>query len=325
MPVRMQIRAAGRAARRIERLNEFVVWRFCDGKAGHDRQSAGLLRALEAAANIETHVLDANRCKVTPAGFIRRDLDFGTDLPAPDLLIGAGRRCQLPLLAARRARGGHSVYLMRPQWPWGWFDLCLIPSHDRPRLYENVVVTEGVLNDITPALPDAGNGLILIGGPSAHFRWDSGRLLEQIERIIAAAPAKPWVIGDSRRTPPETSARLQGLTSPQVQFTPAHESGADWVQRQLGSADTAWISADSVSMIYEALSAGVAVGVLDVPPKRADRINTLAADLFRTGRLTTYTGWTDGAVLRRGKPLDEAARCAAIIIARFGAGREPRQ
>ena len=98
-------------------------------------------------------------------------------LPSPDLLLGAGHRTHLSLLAARRSRGGKAVVLMQPTLPLYLFDLCLIPEHDGIAPRKNVVLTRGALNRIRPSdRQESGQGLLLVGGPSAHFGWDAKAL-----------------------------------------------------------------------------------------------------------------------------------------------------
>src|SRR5690606_33073582 len=101
-----------------------VVWRICDGKSGHDRQTAGLVAALRAEMPVAEHVIEAAAVARAPWLALRRRFPVGAGLPDPALIVGAGRRTQWPLIAARRARGGKSVYLMRPSLPARCFDLC---------------------------------------------------------------------------------------------------------------------------------------------------------------------------------------------------------
>ena len=124
------------------------------------------------------------------------------------------------MLQARLVRGGAAIYLMKPQFPIRCFDLCLIPRHDQPTESRRVMVTEGVLNDIVGADREADQGLILIGGPSDHFTWDTAALMRQLQVIINASPTKQWVIGDSRRTPTETVTALQTLPCDRVSLIP---------------------------------------------------------------------------------------------------------
>ena len=181
----------------------FVVWRFSDGKAGHDDQSRGLLEALARLRAVETLTLEPlpplTGLRVWLSGY---RLPAWRDMPTPDIVLGAGHRTHLSLLAARRVYGGKAVVLMRPSLPLSLFDLCLIPEHDAPPTRRNVLVTRGALNRIQPSTAlEPSRGLLLIGGPSAHFAWDNENLHRQIAAIVAADPAMQWTLTTSRRTP----------------------------------------------------------------------------------------------------------------------------
>lgn len=296
---------------------KIVVWRLYDGKPGHDRQSAGLVRALATATALEECVFDIRNCHVSVGDYFFKRLPFAVGAPDPDLIIGAGRRCQWPLVAARRARPARTVYLMKPLLPKRCFDLCLIPRHDGPTASPRVIITDGVLNDVHFRTSNANDGLVLIGGPSEHYGWDALSLKTQIKDIIDAAPEKKWVIADSRRTPPDTIAALECLLRDNVTLMPSYRSAPDRLRVQFEQSDLVWVTRDSVSMIYEALTAGAAVGVLEIPAKRKDRITSMVDDLAARGMITPYAEWRAGTEPQAGPPLAEAARCAAIILTRM--------
>ena len=292
-----------------------IIWRLVDGKPGHDRQSAGLVAALGERIAIDATTFDMRLTRVGLWHYARASLPFGANAPAPDLIIGAGRACQWPLIAARHARGGKAIYLMKPAWPLRCFDYCVIPEHDEPPERANVCVSEGVLNDMVRAEPDADSGLILIGGPSAHFAWDERSVLRQIHTIIDAFPDKQWLVTDSRRTPIATRNALAIPANRNVEFISADDMGNGGLQQYMRGADMIWVSADSVSMIYEALTTGARVGLIDVPVARASRISRIGEQLAVRERVTRFGDWQAGAMLVSRPPLDEARRCAGLILA----------
>lgn len=291
-----------------------VIWRLYDGKAGHDRQSQGLVKALAAITTVSVHNVAITEQRVSLLDYLARRLPFGGRFARPDLIIGAGRRCQWPMLAARRARGGSTIYLMKPQIGARFFDLCVIPRHDKAIDSPTVIVSDGVLNDVAVSTSHGPDGLILVGGPSDHYSWDEAALLRQIEAILAVTPNKQWVFADSRRTPQTTRDRLKGLSDGRAMFTHFGDAPADWLIERFARTDTVWVSSDSVSMMYEALSAGVAVGLLEVPAKRTDRITQMVDDLTNRELVTPYTRWRAGQQLVAHAPLAEAARCAKVIL-----------
>ena len=300
-----------------------VVWRFLDGKAGHDRQTSGLLRALAERLPLDVHALPVSTSRIGVWQAWRRRLPAAlAALPAPRLLLGAGHACEWPLLAARRARGGRAVYLMKPSFPTRCFDLCFVPRHDGVAAGPHVEPTEGVLNDIVPGPRErAGPALVLVGGPSKHHAWDEAGLLRQVASLVSGKRAHELVITDSRRTPATTALALAGFTREGVRFVSHREVGGDWLRERLAQAPAAWVTADSVSMLFEALSAGCAVGVLEVPAKRSDRISGIAPGLLREGRVSSLADWlASGELPSPRAPLTEAARCAAVVHARLLGG-----
>lgn len=222
------------------------------------------------------------------------------------------------MLVARHVRGGKLVVLMQPSLPIRWFDLCLIPEHDEPPNNNRIIVTKGALNTVVPTADhQAGAGLILVGGPSRHYYWDHDALMEQITTIVSDGELK-WYITDSPRTPELTRNRLSMLAAENTTHRPYVDCDADWLPDQLRHAGTVWVTRDSVSMIYEALTAGAAVGVIDVPRKKSSRMTRAIDSLISSEQVTSYAGWQNGACPAPPvTPLNEAARCAQLILERF--------
>ena len=294
-----------------------IIWRITDGKAGHDSQSRGLIQALNALVPCTSYDIAAPPLFKTILNFFSRRFP-AADLPDPDIIIGAGHATHLPMLAARRARGGKIALMMRPSLPVRWFDLCFIPKHDDPETAPNVVLTDGAINPIVPSTeqrPD--QGLILIGGASRHYGWDNDGLIGQIQAIIKTDPRK-WTLTDSPRTPEVTRRSLLQLDHEAVEYVPYNKCNASWLPSRLHYAGTVWVTRDSMSMIYESLTAGAAVGLLDVPEKPPGRIVRAVAALAETQQAISYRQWRDGQPLSPLKsPLHEADRCARILLERF--------
>lgn len=288
----------------------FVIWRFSDGKAGHDRQSSGLVNALAERVPVEVHVIPVKRDYSLPWRWLLGRYPAGNSLPAPDLLMGAGHATHLHLLAARRARGGRSIVLMKPSLPCAWFDLCLVPEHDRPAAGENLVVTQGVLNSIRAGDRQSGDtGLIMIGGPSRHFHWDDSDILRQLDELLRLRPRRCWWLGSSRRTPAALADKLRAL--PGVEYRAFDETTADWWPERLAEAGEVWVTQDSVSMIYESLSSGAKVGLLEVRPAGRNRLTRGVDKLVSDGWVARPRQWRLAAGPQQ--TLDEAARCADWI------------
>lgn len=298
-----------------------VVWRFSDGKPGHDNQSLGLVDALQRRTRIHSYDIPVQPgaalnwlCCRFPAGSL---------LPDPWLIIGAGHATHLPMLAARRTRGGRAAVLMRPDLPKALFDLCVIPAHDRPRPAANILVTKGSLNRMQALRVQARDrGLLMVGGPSRHYRWDHKKVVDQIAGVIRFSPVRHWVLTTSRRTPPGFAERVQQMIfncNLRMSIVSWRDTSDQWLSSQLRRSCCTWVTEDSVSMIYEALTAGLPVGLLSVPPQRNDRVVNGARQLAAERNVMTYSDWSAGRPLPGpSQVFDEANRVAEQICRRWG-------
>ncbi len=301
-----------------------TVWRLVDGKRGHENQTRGLCAALAARIPCREETIPVERFRPAFWRCLANRLPSGV-LPdaAPALVLGAGRATHWPLLLLRRRFRVSAVVLMNPA-PWlrPFFDLCLVPEHDAAK-GRNVVSTIGALHAVRPGGDhDPKRGLFLIGGPSAHHDWDGGALAARVAAIADVFPGVAWKLTTSRRTPSETTRALRELNRKNLTVVPAEETGADWVPTEVAASGVAWVTEDSVSMVYEALTSGTAAGVLPVPRKRGDSRVIRGVERLAQQRLVTVFDPADPG-RRPGTPartFDEAGRCADMLVERFLAG-----
>lgn len=297
------------------------IWCLLDGRPGHQNQVLGLAEALDRQTNADIVHVPLNRwlrgIQLLPPGTSQRLKDHGP----PDLIIGAGHRSHLPLLSTTRFVGGQSVLLMKPTIPLQMFDHCLVSDADYSvRDDDRVIHTRGVLNRIQPSeVRPSDEGLILAGGPSKHFDWSNEQVFRQIRDIVERTPDVTWTLATSRRTPPEflTLCREQPLSARLVEPTDVDSS---WLPSVIGRMEYAWVSQDSVSMTFEALTAGCRVGVLELPAKSQGRLADRATRLVDSGDVTAWSDWNQTGTLSRPQTeYREADRCAAIILQRLAA------
>ncbi len=296
-----------------------TLWLITDNKPGHRSQLQGLAQALAARTTVEAHWIDTPSGLAALRQWVSGRFPPGTGLPDPDLILVAGHRTHLAGLAARRARGGHLIALMRPSLPLACFDLCVIPRHDAPPASAKVLATRGVLNTARPSAERrTDRGLFLIGGPSKHHGWDNAGLLAQLDAILAATPAVRWTLTTSRRTPADTEAALLALRGRGVDVRPVRDTPPGWAMEQIACSAQAWVTEDSVSMVYESLSAGAATGLLAVPRLGETRITAGVAELQREGFVTPFADWQrSGHLAAPPERLAEADRVAEAVLARF--------
>ncbi len=296
-----------------------VIWRVLDDRTGHQNQVLGLTDAIQRQLPVICHDVRVG----ARLGYVRFLFPGRSEslrrLPSPDLLIGAGHASHLPLLVLQRRFGGRTIVLMKPSIPMAAFDLCIVPSvhrfrHPGPR----VIQTEGVLNRMQPSNSlSVRKGMILIGGPSPHYQWSDDRILQQLTPILAADDGISWVLTTSRRTP-ATFRKAWCAAGAAAELIPFEQTTADWLPEMLRSAGNVWVSSDSVSMVFESLTAGAAVGVLELTPRRLSRVVRLVAQLSLQQRVTTWSSWVAGRSLQRADfPLREADRCAEMVVQRY--------
>ena len=298
-------------------INPLILWLLGDGKPGHENQSLGLADALARRIPCQIHRISiaGNR---GPLSRMKAAMQGASGLPMPDLILAAGHATHPALLWLARKNRAMSVVLMRPSLPLNWFDLCIAPAHDfpSPPRRENVIVTQGALNRVAPPTKgERGGRVILIGGPSSSHGWDGDTLLDNLAEITASGA---WQLTDSRRTPygftDEIKKRL-----PTIGLFHHQQTSPDWLPANLAAASEVWVTEDSVSMIYEALSSGARVGLLPVPRQQGvSRVQRGVEYLIENHFLTTFADWQKTQQVKAPPAvLAEAERCAEVIIRRL--------
>jgi len=285
------------------------IWWFRDGKAGHERQAMALIGALRERMDVDCDELPAMPAAAALGRLLRGG--FLPDLEAPDLLLGAGHATHAGLLAGRRIRGGRAVVLMKPSMPLSWFDLCVIPRHDRPPERANVIETLGPLSPLRPAASRGRDGLLLIGGPSPHFDWDGASLWRQIE-ALARKSGRHWRLSPSRRTPAGFLEAMPAALGEHIEEVPLDEQSEGWLDETLPAAAECRVTPDSLSMIFDCLAAGVPCGVFHLDSKPGDRVSGAVTRLVEEGRVAPA-----GSPAKAVTPLDEAGAVANAILERW--------
>ncbi|MGF2736615.1 mitochondrial fission ELM1 family protein [Marinobacter sp. DUT-1] len=299
-----------------------VVWLVTDGKPGHRNQLKGLGNRLRAHTGARLYWLDATDYQVPLwRALLGAAPTLPADLPRPDLIVAAGTGTHRLLLALRRLGNAKTLVIMKPSFPLSWVDGAIIPAHDKVKASANVLVTEGVINPITPLarLTDNREALILIGGPSPHFDWDDDAVLARINDLVARYPGWRWTLSDSRRTPKAMRERLADLAHPRVTVMSCENTHENWLRHQLSASRAVWITPDSMSMVCEAATSGVPAGLLDLPTRPDSRV---AQGVNRLAEAGFVAHWSDhrSVMTRKAVPsrqLWEADRAARWVIERL--------
>jgi hypothetical protein len=291
-----------------------TIYIVSDGKPGHLNQSRGLAAAIGRIRPVRVMELPAKGKRTAP----QPEDDAG-------LILAAGRRTHTKAYALRKYLGVPAVALMNPGWiARQRFNLSIIPRHDGVPASQGVILTEGALNTITPATnASPTEGLVLIGGPSKHHHWEQASLISQLHTLLAREKDMRWTVTSSRRTPESTDKLLRECAqehSERFEYVPASKTPQGWVAEQLQRCGVCWVSEDSVSMVYESLTAGARVGLIDVPRKGAKpgRVVRGVISLIDRAWVTPFDTWVSGTPLPEDRePLAEADRAADAILRRW--------
>lgn len=286
-------------------MTEVVLWMFSDGRKGHEKQSLGLVQAIETLVKNSVEL-----CRIAVGSSFKKL----SAMPKPNLILGAGNATHVPMLLSKLLFHAPCVVLMKPSLPTILFDLVLVPHHDICSNFGNVQTTRGVLCPIPNARPDPTHGVILLGGDSRHFHWNTDSVVEAVVRICGASPKKQWTICDSPRSPSDLLDSLAALPNgTKRQWRTTSET---YITELLNGSSETWVTSDSVTMLYEALNTGVPVGVIELPSKR--KTNKLARgiqDLAKNKQVhLASAGYSIVPNLSMVPPGQEVRRCAELCL-----------
>lgn len=310
--------------------NPLNIYAFWDTRAGHIKQTRGIISSLKSMTNI--HVKDIKvdnySLKYSIANWIRffslPSIFFQSskNLKA-DLIIGTGTHTHLPMLLLQRKIGGKVITCMTPEWPLkNWMDLCFIPEHDEPGKNQNVFPTFGPPNTAQNENRHiADHGLIVIGGEDKKtHKWDNKNIIFQIKEILITENKIKWVISTSPRTPKNLFPIIKSLIdiNSNTKFIPFEETRKGWIEQMYSKSRYTWVTEDSVSMVYEALSAGCCVGVLPIQWKKKKNKFIQGIELLvRQNKIITFNMWKETREFPMNSQLNEAERCAKEILKRW--------
>ncbi|MGB0496839.1 MAG: ELM1/GtrOC1 family putative glycosyltransferase [Rubricella sp.] len=289
-----------------------------DGRAANRRQADALARALGQITGFPVETVDLPlRGALAQAVSAWTGLgDFGVPRGVDTLVIGAGRAGNLAAAWARRG-GATAVAVLRPPLPGLRFDAIVVPEHDGIS-GPAVLTTRGAMHGISEDdIADGARGLrplptpvaaVLVGGPSDSARFGAEEEADLLADIGRLAGSHSLRITASRRT---SSTLVETLRTkfPQSDVWAGPEDGPNPYPGLL-AADLILVTADSVSMLSEALGTGrpVAVTALGAAgPKQRALIESLSDRLSHL---------EEGRIVEGYAPLREAERIAALLVQR---------
>ena len=207
------------------------------------------------------------------------------------------------------------------------FDLCFVPKHANISDSMNIFTTNGppclVINK---EKHDCSKGLILSGGidHKSHY-WQTSSFIKQVKKIIEINPDIFWTVSSSPRTPPDTVLLLEKVCheTKNAKFFRSEDTVDGWIEEQYDKNHVVWVTADSTSMVYEALSAGCRVGVIPVKWKKENnKFQRCLSSLVKENLITNFEELTTGKHCgKTNVNLQEAQRCAEEILRRWWLNR----
>ncbi|MBZ6534474.1 mitochondrial fission ELM1 family protein [Acinetobacter seifertii] len=280
-----------------------------DGKAGHRSQALGLFQAMQRqqanATFEEVSIHDLPIFSLINAFFSSKKSLFKQ---VPDFIFGVGSHTHFRVwLLGKIFKKAKTVILMKPNLPIAWFDYAVIPEHDGIPANSRVIVTRGALNPIrNENRHQKARILIALGGSSKRHQWNQEKVLSSAQQIVEHNPNSEIILTTSRRTPAEFIDILrQQSFAKYLLICPVEQTPQGWIFEEMQKAEAVWVTEDSVSMIYEALTAGCRVGVIAMDRLKQDRI-TNSVDVLLEKKFIANV--SDINLLPEGQLLQEADR-----------------
>lgn len=306
------------------------AWIVTDGNVGNLRQAQAMARAL-GLPTVREWVLEARQPwkwfapRRVPGAWWSLGPVFAQAMQEqpPALAIGCGRQAALATRLLRD-RGATAIQILDPRIAtvhWNW---VIAPEHDR-LMGANVITLSGSLNVVDDAwlaearsrfatfglLPGPRTALLL-GGDSAHMRWDRSSFESLAARLDAVLERDggSLLATASRRTPEEIRTLLHRRYAGRPGVVWRDDSdGQNPYPGLLAWADRIVCSPDSVNMLSEACATRVPVHVFD-PDRVTGRPRRFLDDLLARGRIRPLEA---SLPFWQVEPLRETARVAALI------------
>ena len=122
-----------------------------------------------------------------------------------------------------------------------------------------------------------------------------------------------WTIANSRRTPEIFSQLVETRLKRKIVYW--SDVDKDWLENELAQCGSTWVTPDSISMVYEALTTQGRVGIFDMNPLGGSgKISSSIDRLVKAGRLGRSSLGSLLEQLETFEPLQESHRCAQHII-----------
>jgi len=276
------------------------TWVIFDKRAGTLQQAIAVAELIGMPFKIitpEYSKLNALPNFILPASSLRikrkNRLELKNITNYPKIIIGAGRKsANISCFIKNQAKLENikivNIHIMNPQMNFNFFDLIILPDHDKVNYHHNNIVRiNGAINNInrsnleqavikfqqTPLYQkidlQAQNKIaLLIGGSSKNSIFEPKSMQNLIEHSckIAKEMSAQLLILNSRRTSNQLNEIIKSSLDGNYYFFDCNDK--DFNQNNpylaiLGIANFIIATGDSISMISEALNCGKAIYIFD--------------------------------------------------------------
>jgi mitochondrial fission protein ELM1 len=306
---------------------------LCTDLVGLQAQALGLAEAAGFAPELRVLKPVGQWRHLPPALWLRplRAVDgSATEGNLPRLIIGCGG-AGARVAAALRRPGVQVIAVQHPRMSLAKFDLVLAARHDGIE-GANVIVTRNALHRVTAAR---------LAAEAAHWRPILGDLPagagRQVAVLLGGSNGRDVFDAEAAQKLANALARMMDLDQVRLMVTASRRTGAEAIEifRQklgprgawiwdgtgenpyfgmLALADAIVVTADSVSMVSEAIATPVPVLLARLPGK-SSRIGAFMDALVEEGRVRDFAGRLE---LWDTAPLDDTAAAGAELRRRLG-------
>ena len=262
---------------RSEPERQPLVWLLLGGRAGDNNQAVALAEALDWP--VETKRLRYNFRRRLP--YVRSGIASLTSAsrlqitrPWPDLVICVGYASVPVARHIREQSNGRTklVHIGNPRETIDDFDLQ-ITTPQYPRQARNLLeLPFPIGNPARGARPSSDElewlnnfphprRLVVVGGPARHWELDERNLRSTVRKLARKSPSGSLLVVISPRTPERTKRMLEALLKERhcalVEDFPTFGT-------LLARSQEIYVTADSVSMLSEAILSGRPVGMIPI-------------------------------------------------------------
>lgn len=258
------------------------IWALLGEKVGDNNQLLALAEGL--GLPFETRPMRYNLARAIPPRFLgatlatlRPSSRHWLTPPWPDLVLAIGRRSVPVARWIRKKSDGRSriVLVGHPRVDPEQFDLVLTTAQYPVPQKGNVTVLPMAisrLRDPGPPTPEEQawldglprpHLLLALGGPTKYWELDADQLAGHARDLVARAADRngSLIVVSSRRTPPPVLEALRPIITGEGRIV---DGAMPRFPLLMADADEIFVTADSVSMLSEAVQTGKPVGLVPI-------------------------------------------------------------